>query len=151
METACSIQLALFVQYYEWKRINPFSPSQFTNMQNLLTLSTQNKLFSNENRANNHAQQLIYVEKQNSRNLLQGNYTDTLGEFSNMPYDVVGTEKVKKWCNLKTVVFKLFQHKNFLPRENSKNSVCTTRKRWDSYSFKQNMFQSNSFSSVQLI
>ena len=49
--------------------VNPFSPSQFISMSILLTLSTQNKLFGNDNKVNNHTQQFILEEKQNSPNL----------------------------------------------------------------------------------
>ena len=38
---------------------NPFSKSKFTSLYILLTLSTQNKLFGNENKANDHTQQLF--------------------------------------------------------------------------------------------
>ena len=41
----------------------PFSPSWFISMQGLPTLSTQNKLFGNENKTNDHTQKTIYVEK----------------------------------------------------------------------------------------
>ena len=49
------------------------------------TFSTQNKLFGNENKANDHTQKL----KSKIRNkilptYLQGNYRDSLGEFSNI-------------------------------------------------------------------
>ena len=49
------------------------------------TFSTQNKLFGNENKANDHSQKL----KSKIRNkilptYLQGNYRDSLGEFSNI-------------------------------------------------------------------
>ena len=39
--------------------INPFSPRQLISMKILLTLSTQNVLFSNENKVNDHTQHFI--------------------------------------------------------------------------------------------
>ena len=41
------------------KQFNPLRPSQFNSMQILLTLSTQNKLFGNENNVNDQTQQFI--------------------------------------------------------------------------------------------
>ena len=42
--------------------IKTFSPSQFVSMQIILTLSKQNKLFGNENKAEDHTQQFIKMK-----------------------------------------------------------------------------------------
>ena len=41
------------------KSLNPFSPGQFINMQILLILFTQNTLFGNENKVNDHTQKTV--------------------------------------------------------------------------------------------
>ena len=54
------------------------SPSQLIIMQTLSTLSTQNKLFGNENKANDHTQQFFQDKNKVLPICLQGNYRDSL-------------------------------------------------------------------------
>ena len=61
-------------------------------------LSTQNKLFENENKANERVQSnLSEMKNKFLPTCLQVNYRDSLGEFSNkiMSYGMFRTERVK--------------------------------------------------------
>ena len=66
-------------------------------MLSLLTSSTQNKLFSIENKANDHTQQITLSTMKNKilPTCLQGNFRDSFGQFNNMSYVVSGAERVK--------------------------------------------------------
>ena len=80
---------------------NPFSPSQFISVYVLLLLYTQNKLFGNENKANDHILSQHFISKMRNKILpscLQGNYCDSLGEFSNTSHmhGMFGAERMFK-------------------------------------------------------
>ena len=66
--------------------VNPFNPSQFIFMWVLilLTFSTQNELFGNENKSNDHTQHLSKMKHKILPICWQGNYRDSLGEFPNI-------------------------------------------------------------------
>ena len=68
---------------------NHFNPSQFTGMLIFLSLSTQNKLLSNESKANDHAQP-FEMKNKILPTCFQGNYQDSLGEFSSTPSGLFG-------------------------------------------------------------
>ena len=51
-------------------------------MQIILTLSKQNKLFGNENKAEDHTQQSIKMKTKLPKSVYKGNYRDSLREFS---------------------------------------------------------------------
>ena len=77
--------------------VNPFSPSQLISVLFLLTLSTQNNLFGNENIVNDHTRQSISKMKNNILpTSSQRHYRDSLGEFCNTSYGVFGAERVKE-------------------------------------------------------
>ena len=62
-------------------------------------LSTQNELFGDENKANDHTQQLIKYQTQHSPNVFTRKPDrHNLGEFSNTSYGVFGSVRVKKEC-----------------------------------------------------
>ena len=61
----------------------------------LLRLSTQNRLFGNENKTNDHTQPFFEMKNNILPTCLQGNYRDSLGEFSNMLYGMLGLRGLK--------------------------------------------------------
>ena len=72
----------------------------------LSTSFTRNELYGNENKTNDHTQQFIYDEKQNSPYLFTCKWEtiewDSLGEFSNISYGVFGAE-MKQYIVMYTV------------------------------------------------
>ena len=96
---------------WSYKTINSFHHSQSTciSTEVLLTLSTQNKLFGNKNKVNNHKQHFIWDEKQNSSNLFK---RKLYGQFRRIKQYVI-------WCGLTqalwiTVLLILLGHPNKL-------------------------------------
>ena len=52
-------------------------------------------MFGNENKSNDHTSNLSKMKNKTLPTCLQGNYRDSLGEFSTTPYGVFGAERVK--------------------------------------------------------